>query len=449
MKRIFVFAAITFCAHAAKGQSTSDILKQQAGQGVKEGAKTVTENAGDKVTGRLLNELFGKKKKKNNDNTEGSASPDKSISVKDTTGTGSNAGASGGGVSLQTYSKFDFIPGDKILAFDDYSKDAIGDFPASWNTNSTGEVVTSSARPGHWLMLAKPGKFIPGYFKSIPDNFTMEFDLSCNKDYNYYSPPLIVYFLTGSNSDKDIFDNWFLAVGKRDGVKFSIQPTGGVKTGYATIENFEDGKSIMKNQVPITQFNNREGRGDQYVHISIWRQKQRIRVYLNEDKVYDIPRAFAETGKPYSTLFFEIFGGFKNQDRYLLNNIKFATGAPDTRNKLMTEGKFSTTGILFDVNSAAIKPQSFGVLKDIASVLQDNSSVRVKIVGYTDSDGDAAANMTLSKKRAGSVKDVLIKNFAIDASRLETDGKGATQPVASNSTSEGKAQNRRVEFIKQ
>lgn len=172
-------------------------------------------------------------------------------------------------------------------------------------------------------------------------------------------------------------------------------------------------------------------------------------MYLNEDKVYDIPRAFAETGKPYSTLFFEIFGGFKNQDRYLLNNIKFATGAPDTRNKLMTEGKFSTTGILFDVNSAAIKPQSFGVLKDIASVLQDNSSVRVKIVGFTDSDGDAAANMTLSKKRAGSVKDALIKNFAIDASRLETDGKGATQPVASNSTSEGKAQNRRVEFIKQ
>jgi outer membrane protein OmpA-like peptidoglycan-associated protein len=81
-------------------------------------------------------------------------------------------------------------------------------------------------------------------------------------------------------------------------------------------------------------------------------------------------------------------------------------------------------------------------------VLTENSSVRVKIIGHTDSDGSDADNMTLSKKRAESVKASLVKDFGIDGSRFETDGKGESQPVDKNTTAEGKANNRRVEFIK-
>jgi outer membrane protein OmpA-like peptidoglycan-associated protein len=128
--------------------------------------------------------------------------------------------------------------------------------------------------------------------------------------------------------------------------------------------------------------------------------------------------------------------------------MKLAVGEPDTRNKLINEGKFSTTGILFDVNSASIKPESYGSLKDVADVLKDNANIHVKIIGHTDNDGDAAMNMALSKKRAESVKSALVSDFSIDASRLETDGKGASEPVAPNTTPQGKAQNRRVEFVK-
>ncbi len=131
-----------------------------------------------------------------------------------------------------------------------------------------------------------------------------------------------------------------------------------------------------------------------------------------------------------------------------LFNIRLAVGAPDTRSKLITEGKFVTTGITFEVNSANIKPESYGVLKDIAETLKENASVKVKIIGHTDSDGEDAANLTLSKKRAESVKDNLVSEFGIDKSRLETDGKGETLPAAPNATPEGKANNRRVEFIK-
>ena len=436
-----LFSATALMAYA---QSTSDILKQQAGQGVKQGAQTVTETAGEKATDKILGKIFDKKKKKNKDNSVASSSTSSSDAIAKTN---SNKDTGDGPADLKTYSKFDFIPGDKILAYDDFSKDAIGDFPATWNTNSTGEVVTASSREGHWLMFTKPGKFFPEYIKSLPDNFTLEYDITSNENFNDYSPPLSVSFLTGPNGSKDLLDNWYMVDGNRDGVKFSVQPTGGPNTGYATMENFEDAKSTMRNQIPVAQFNSKEGKGDRHVHVSIWRQKQRIRVYLNEDKIYDLPRAFP-INKPYTTLLFGIDGDFKNQDRYLLSNIKFAAGAPDTRNKLINEGKFSTTGILFDVNSAQIKPESYGTLKDIAEVLKENASVHVTIVGHTDSDGNADYNMKLSKQRADAVKAALSNEFGIDASRMNTDGKGATTPVADNKTPEGKAQNRRVEFVK-
>jgi OOP family OmpA-OmpF porin len=96
-----------------------------------------------------------------------------------------------------------------------------------------------------------------------------------------------------------------------------------------------------------------------------------------------------------------------------------------------------------------VKPESYGTLKDIADVLKDNATLRVTIVGHTDGDGDAAQNLTLSHKRADAVKDALAKQFGIDASRFQTDGKGSTQPVAPNTTPTGKAQNRRVEFIRE
>jgi outer membrane protein OmpA-like peptidoglycan-associated protein len=74
--------------------------------------------------------------------------------------------------------------------------------------------------------------------------------------------------------------------------------------------------------------------------------------------------------------------------------------------------------------------------------------LKVKIVGHTDADGSDATNLELSKKRAASVKESLTKEFGIDASRMETDGKGESEPIDKNDTPAGKANNRRVEFIK-
>jgi OOP family OmpA-OmpF porin len=134
--------------------------------------------------------------------------------------------------------------------------------------------------------------------------------------------------------------------------------------------------------------------------------------------------------------------------RYYVSNLRLAVGAPDTRNKFLTESKWVTHGILFDVNSANIKPQSYGSLKEMANVLKENADIKVKIVGHTDADGKDDANLDLSKRRAAAVKAMLAKEFGIDESRMETDGKGESEPIDKNDNPAGKANNRRVEFIK-
>src|SRR5690606_17388013 len=110
---------------------------------------------------------------------------------------------------------------------------------------------------------------------------------------------------------------------------------------------------------------------------------------------------------------------------------------------------FVTTEIQFDVNSDVIKSESGPILKEMATTLQENPTVNIKIIGHTDSDGDVNANLILSKKRSLAVKNALINFYGISASRMEVDGKGESQPLQTNDSESGKAQNRRVEFIKQ
>ena len=111
-------------------------------------------------------------------------------------------------------------------------------------------------------------------------------------------------------------------------------------------------------------------------------------------------------------------------------------------------GKYVTHGILFDTDSDRLKAESAAVLQTVAAGLQKNPNLKLEIDGYTDSVGDANHNLDLSKRRALAVQAVLVSQFGIDAGRLSAAGLGAAKPIGSNDTSEGRAANRRVEFIK-
>jgi outer membrane protein OmpA-like peptidoglycan-associated protein len=118
--------------------------------------------------------------------------------------------------------------------------------------------------------------------------------------------------------------------------------------------------------------------------------------------------------------------------------------------KLLEEqGKLALYGIQFDFNQATIKPESAQVLSQVGEVLKNQPDLKLMIEGHTDNVGKPAYNMELSRKRAQSVKDYLVQNHQVDAARLSTQGFGDTKPMAKNDTEAGRAQNRRVELVKQ
>jgi OmpA-OmpF porin, OOP family len=425
-------------------QKAKEKAERKLDETVDKGLDKIEEGIDAKTQGKKKTKTKKKKQEADTDNGENQPAEETGV-AEENTGNG-KSGKTNSPVKVD--SKFDFVPGDKIVLIEDFSSYTLGDFPAKWLSNGTGEVVTLNNEPGKFLQTKKEVIFYPRGLKPLPDDFTLECDLMCNDDFNYYS----YEFAIGMTNAKDIKTQWnyfgrFGHGGENNSrVELLLHPNDeGNKEGLTYFAATHKANELMRNNANQNQLSVRAG--NTKVHISIWRQKQRVRVYLNDKKVWDIPNAM-EAGVNINNIYFRSNGTDNDADAYYLGNIKLATGSADTRNKIVTLGKYSTSNILFDVNSDRIKPESYGVLKEIAAVLTENSAVKVRITGHTDNDGEDAANLLLSQKRAAAVKQALVTQFNIAAARMDTDGKGEAQPLNPNTTAENKAQNRRVEFIK-
>lgn len=337
---------------------------------------------------------------------------------------------------LEVYSKFDFVPGDKVLFYDDFSQDFIGDFPSKWNTNGSGEVVKLNNVDGNWFELNTGHSvfYIPDV-KNLPEDYTIEFDIVTQGfSQKTSSSSYLQISLTDSDALRKYSDNYI-----QSSLSLCQYNTYGIHS--TNIFNNKSGGIDSKVAADI-----REALLNQ-PHIAIAVTRNRYRLWVNETKYLDIPRMVTELNV-LKHLKFNVIGLKEGEERIFISNLKVADGGEDLRRKLLSEGKISTNGILFDSGSANIKPQSLGIVLQVSQVLLQDDNMKLTIVGHTDADGNSDANMTLSKQRAESVKNALVNLYNISPDRLQTDGKGASTPVADNTTPDGKAQNRRVEFIK-
>ena len=137
----------------------------------------------------------------------------------------------------------------------------------------------------------------------------------------------------------------------------------------------------------------------------------------------------------------------RNNNLYYIKNIRIAEGGVKYYDRVLQDGKIIANGIRFDTGKATLKPESMGIINEITQLMQDHPDLKFSVEGHTDSDGDEASNKSLSDQRAKAVMDKLIE-LGISAERLKSQGFGESKPIDNNSTPEGKANNRRVEFVK-
>jgi outer membrane protein OmpA-like peptidoglycan-associated protein len=181
----------------------------------------------------------------------------------------------------------------------------------------------------------------------------------------------------------------------------------------------------------------------QPVKEAIWVQNGRLRVYVNGVRAVDVNQVNLPplTGAELAPEFGDGKLGYRL--------VRFAESTPDFSQVISASGRYVTRGIQFDTDSDRLKPESAPVIKLVAQGLSANPALKLQIEGHTDSTGNAEHNLDLSKRRAEAVKAVLVSQFKVDAARLTTAGLGASKPVDSNDTPQGRAQNRRVEFVRQ
>lgn len=345
--------------------------------------------------------------------------------------------------SYKVYSKFDFVPGKTILYFDNFEKDNIGETPEGWMTTNMSEVVEIDGLEGKWITLEPKGGAVNiarSKKQSWGDNFTVEFDIFMEPGMEGQSDQLYIYLAHSGGKmagDESLLNA--VGYGDRFEIDFGINKKDGTLydlSSYRRVATGKSGGTKFSSEQGITTVNFLKP-----LHMSFCVQGKRLRFWINEKKYLDINSAINPEVIPNLLVF---TGHYYTNSKFFVSNIRIAKDVPDTRAEF-NEGKI-VSNLLFYSGTAKMKPESLGALFDISKVIKDASGP-VKIIGHTDSDGDDALNMKLSQQRADAVKDLLMKEYGIDASKLTTEGRGESQPIADNKTAEGKAQNRRVEFI--
>jgi outer membrane protein OmpA-like peptidoglycan-associated protein len=321
--------------------------------------------------------------------------------------------------SINTYKNYDFVPGDKIIFLPDLSSEPDAELPARFTLNSgNAEIQTYE---GEKILHLNPdcSATVSPLMSSenyLPDQYTLEFDMMYeNQDGNYfrYASDFYVDFRKPGDNNYRGYAVFGLDIINVSKIKF-----GGGNTGTIAL------------QEEIT--------GNAWHHVAIYIRKNIGKVYIDQYRVC------ATNTLPAGASKVDI-----KADRYgiKIKNFRIAAGGSDQYKKILTDGKFITHGILFDINKSTIKPESMGALNEVVKMMKEHNDLNFEIDGYTDSDGDADANLKLSQSRADAVKTQLTK-MGIGESRLTTKGFGETNPIDKNDDAEGKANNRRVEFLR-
>ena len=303
----------------------------------------------------------------------------------------------------------DFIPGGNVLFEDNFSKDPVGDFPARWSTSGSGAVVELDGFPGKWLKINGSVAVNPEIKKKLPEDCTIEFDLVVKKE------SCIALFGITPISDVSSGNIYY----KKMGVALQNM------TGYPGIVVSKDVMDVSsKNDFSM------EGYIDRVLHVSISVNKTRLRVYLDETKVIDMPKLILPE---YRNNFF-VAGGEAipaPPEGIFISNVRIAAGEADARRllikQLYDQGSVVTSDVNFNPQTNEITQQSLPVLDNLGQAMVTDPNLNVQINGMDQMPAMAqptvangTPNEEVVKQKVEKMKTYLVEKFNVNVDRIIT-----------------------------
>jgi outer membrane protein OmpA-like peptidoglycan-associated protein len=323
--------------------------------------------------------------------------------------------------SKKEWANYDFVPGERVLFYTDFSEEKAGNFPSRLEfLDGQMEVVeldgvrTLKASGSSHIAVPLP--------QVLPEKYTIELDIISRNSNCCGSPNVVV---GGGKDPRDhnfsnvsLGHNWIAVGGNNKG------------ENHATLgDGFND------------RYRGKLG------SFRIMGDGKYLKVYADEKRYLNIPNANFKRDK---VLWLAIEGRDEGNAAVYVSKIRIAESKTDILyDALAAKGRWATQGILFETGKADIRPESTPTLKNIGQTLKEHADLKVLIEGHTDNVGKAADNQKLSEARAQAVKQAIVKEYGIDDARVTVKGYGDAKPVGDNKTPEGRQNNRRVELVKQ
>ncbi len=423
MKKLLIISTIMLIGFAVFGQVKVDVkdkLDREANYRANSNTDKIIDKGFDKLEDGIGN-LFKKKDKKKkieenkDENKKGEPKESSDSNVNDDT---KNVNETEESPVNVVWSKFDFVPGDEVIFEDAPStNEENGEFPSRWDLYKGAAEIGEMNGETVIMFLDGGGTIIP-YLKNskedyLPEVFTLEFDAYFEKGNKFHR-----YWISFNDMKNQAYK----------GIKEDL-------TVYANGIEFGNTDKRYPGTERLNWSNNPKG---QWRHISIAYTKGKFKAYMDDTRLINVPHLEGEL--------WGITIKAEN-DQMFIKNIRMAKGGVKYYDRVQTDGKIIVNGIRFDIGKATLKPESMGPINKIYSLMAKNTDINFSVEGHTDSDGNETTNQKLSEERAKAVMNKLIA-MGIAKNRLKSAGFGESKPLDNNSSPEGKANNRRVEFVK-
>ena len=438
MKKYILSAAVL--AFLMGGTASAQGILGRLGERAKQ---AVENNVGNKIEKGVNDLLDGKKKDKDSKDAKNNRGNDEvadeaDVQIDEADATAQNA-------------KNDFVRGSVILFEDPMDGEQLGEFPSKWDIVDEGSLEVAMVNSKKYAQFTTDYNHVTPLMSNpksyLPEVFTLEWDMFISKteteESKFGEEKFELQFRYPTVDYRNSTIEFWWRSGD-DGCDLHYQAR---KPNFSGDADFIDGGSQNLVEAKIVKKN-------AWNHFAVSFNKRALKVYVNGVRIFNIPNMEAPgwfvfwQGGDYK------YRGFTNVvlakggvDLYAQNTTDLSAAAAAVEKAIAETGKFVTNNILFETGKATLKPESMEEILKVAEYMKKNPAARFEVQGHTDNQGSDKINDPLSQQRAEAVVKAL-EEQGVDPFNLRPVGKGSHEPVADNGTEEGRAKNRRVEFIK-